>query len=103
MVMNNSDQPDPQLARFRRALRLQSARRAFDVLLEYAPALTGYRFEPGADKSLNEMHYIDEASGSLPFSLVAKDGELLFDVHEAGFGRVPGGLPALEAGLGPVS
>jgi hypothetical protein len=101
--MDNSDHADPQLARFRGLLRLQGARRALDVLLEHAPALAGYRFEPAADKSLNEMHYIDEASGSLPFSLAAQEGELLFDVHEAGFGRVPGGLPALEAGLGPVS
>jgi putative restriction endonuclease len=38
-----------------------------------------------------------------PFSLSCIDGELTFDVHEAGFGRVRGGLPALEAGLGAVS
>ena len=101
--MKSPDQADAPLAEFRASLRLQSARRAFDVLLEHAPALTAYRLKPAADKSLNEMHYVDEASGSLPFSLAARDGELLFDVHEAGFARVPGGLPALEAGLGPVS
>jgi putative restriction endonuclease len=103
VLMKSPEQRDPRLAQFRESLRLQSARRAFDVLLEYAPDLTGYRFEPAADKSLNEIHYLDSASGSLPFSLAVTEGELLFDVHAAGFGRVPGGLPALDAGLGPVS
>jgi putative restriction endonuclease len=101
--MKPSDQVDSRLAQFRASLRLQSARRAFDVLLEYAPGLPGYRFGPAEDEALNEFHYVDEASGQRPFTLGAADGELLFDVHEAGFNQVPGGLPALEAGLGPVS
>jgi|SRR5580704_953074 putative restriction endonuclease len=101
--MKPSEQVVARLAQFRAALRLQSARRAFDVLLEHAPDLPGYRFSPAEDQALNEFHYVDEASGQHPFTLGAADGELLFDVHEAGFNQVPGGLPALEAGLGPVS
>jgi putative restriction endonuclease len=101
--MKSSDQVDSRLAQFRGSLRLQSARRAFDVLLENAPGLPGYRFGPAEDQTLNEFHYVDEASGQRPFTLGTVDGELLFDVHEAGFNQVPGGLPALEAGLGPVS
>jgi putative restriction endonuclease len=101
--MKSPDEVDSRLAQFRASLRLQSARRAFDVLLEYAPSLTGYRLEPAANEPLNEIHYVDEASGKVPFSLGATDGELMFDVHEAGFAQVPGGLPALEAGLVPVS
>lgn len=103
VAMKSSDQAEVRLAQFRAALRLQSARRAFDVLLENAPSLPGYRFGPAVDEALNEFHYVDELSGQRPFTLGAADGELLFDVHEAGFSQVPGGLPALEAGLGPVS
>jgi putative restriction endonuclease len=101
--MKSADQSDARLAQFRAALRLQSARRAFDVLLENAPGLPGYRFGPAEDEALNEFHFVDEMSGQRPFTLGAADGELLFNVHEAGFSHVPGGLPALEAGLGPVS
>jgi putative restriction endonuclease len=101
--MKSSEQTDSRLAQFRASLRLQSARRAFDVLLEHAPSLSGYRFGPAEDEGLNEFHYVDEISGQRPFTLGAADGELLFDVHQAGFSQVPGGLPALEAGLGPVS
>jgi len=103
VAMKSSDQADARLGQFRAALRLQSARRAFDVLLANAPGLPGYRFQPADDDALNEFHYVDEISGQRPFTLGASDGELLFDVHEAGFNQVPGGLPALEAGLGPVS
>jgi putative restriction endonuclease len=97
------EQVQTRLAQFRASLRLQTARRAFDVLLEYATSLEGYRFGPPEDQALNVIHYIDKVSGQRPFRLSAMDSELLFDVQEAGFGRVPGGLPALVAGFGPVS
>jgi len=101
--MNSSDLAQTRIAAFRASLRLTGARRALDVLLEAAPALTGYHLGPAADEGLNEMHYISDASGQSPFTLDASDGELMFNIHEAGFGQVAGGLPALEAGLGPVS
>jgi putative restriction endonuclease len=101
--MNLSERAETRLAQFRASLRLQSARRALDVLLEHASGLPGYQLGPAEDEALNEIHYVDEVSGQHPFTLGGADGELMFDVHEAGFGQVPGGLPALEAGLGPVS
>jgi hypothetical protein len=72
------------------------------LLLESAPAHPAYGVDPAADESRNEIHYVHTASGESPFCLCSSDGELMFDVHEAGFAHVPGGLPALEAGLGPV-
>src|ERR1700733_2442443 len=101
--MNSSERAETRLAAFRASLRLQSARRAFDVVLENASGLPGYHFGPPENEALNEVHYVDEVSGERPFTLGSADGELMFDVHEAGFGQVPGGLPALEVGLGPVS
>jgi putative restriction endonuclease len=103
LAMKDSEEAQTRLAQFRGSLRLPSARKAFDVLLEYATELPGYRIAPPDDPSLHEVHYFDEASGASPFRLSATDRELLFDVHQSGFGRVPGGLPALKAGVGPVS
>ena len=103
VAMKSSNQTDPHLAQFRASLRLQSGRRALDVLLGHANSMSGYRLVPADDGAQNQVHYVEKASGQCPFSLSAADGELLFDVHQAGFGQVPGGLPALEAGLGSVS
>jgi len=100
--MNSSDR-ETRLAMFRASLRSQSARHAFDLLLESAPGYRDHRLGPAADESRNEIHYVDAISGECPFGLSSSNGELMFDVYEAGLGQVPGGLPALEAGLGPVS
>jgi putative restriction endonuclease len=101
--VKSSEQADSRVAQFRDALRQQSARRALEVLLAHAPGLPGYRLGPPTDETLTELHYLDEQSGQCPFKLTTADGELFFDVHETGFNQVPGGLPALESGLGPVS
>jgi putative restriction endonuclease len=101
--MASSNQSDVRSAQLRAALRLQSSRRALDVLLGHANALSGHRVAPAHESGENEMRYLEEPSGLHAFSLSAADGELLFDVHQAGFGRIPGGLPALESGLGSVS
>jgi HNH endonuclease len=103
VAMKASEQAQARIAQFRGSLRLQSARRALDVLLAHANGLAGYRVTPPDDQALTEIHYIDEGSGASPFRLRAVDSGLLFDIHETGFGRVPGGLPALEAGFGPVT
>jgi putative restriction endonuclease len=101
--VNSPDQADSRVAQFRASLRLQGARRAFDVLLGHANGTNGFRMAPPDDVALNEMRYVEAASGECPFSLSAAEGEMMFDVHEPGFRHIPGGLPALEAGLGSVS
>jgi len=100
--MDSSDR-ETRLAKFRASLRLQGARYAFDLLMEYAPGKPDQRFGPAADEFQSQVQYVDAASGQSAFCLCSSDGELMFDVHEAGFALVPGGLPALEAGLGPVT
>jgi hypothetical protein len=96
------EEVDSRLAQCRAALRFQGARRAWDVLLEERGDGVTYRLAAG-DGAANEAHYIDQVNSDRPFSLAVVEGELLFNVHETGFGRVPGGLPALESGLGSVT
>jgi hypothetical protein len=101
--MVTSKQPEDRITRLRASLRLQSARRALDVLLGQAHGLGSHRLGPAHDGGPDEIRYLEAGSGQHCFSLSVADGELLFDVHQAGFGRIPGGLPALESGLGSVS
>ena len=100
VATNLVEEADSRLARCRAALRLQGAQRAWDVLLKHCGDGVTYRLAAG-DGAEDEVHYIDEIRGDRPFSLCVVGGDLLFNVHAAGFGLVPGGLPALQSGIGP--
>jgi hypothetical protein len=96
--MQLTQEADVRLAQFRAALRLQGARRAFDLLLESS---VGYRLQPAADS-----HRIDcqgTEGGEPLFSFELDDGDLLLSVHPTGQARIAGGAAVLEAALGALS
>jgi putative restriction endonuclease len=87
---------DTILAAHRGFLREDSAREAFDVLVEAAIGLPGYDFEPVWRKPKRSFNYHDSGSGERAFALIVNRRHLLFYVRSAGLKKVSGGFAELK-------
>jgi hypothetical protein len=94
--MRAKDWSDALLAEHRAYLQAENGRQAFDQMVAIAGKLKGYECAPGWHGQIRDFRYVDPTSGERPYAFIVNREDLLFYVREAGFVRVPGGLPALK-------
>jgi hypothetical protein len=94
--VKSSTWDDAVLAGHRSSIKEESARGAFDVLVDAAIEMPTYATEPAWQGQVRIFTYVDPMSGERPFAFIVNQKDLLFYVRAKGVELVSGGFVALE-------